>query len=118
MQLTVVHEVGKEVVEVNQDEPLVIDSRDVAEMVGKRHDNVIQDIRKIISHLEGNLKIQDTYFMEHEYTDTQGKKRLCYLLTKKGCELFSTRMTGAKGTQFAVAYVEKFNEMKLSSDYV
>lgn len=31
---------------------------------------------------------------------------------KKGCKLFSTRMTGAKGTQFAVTYIEKFNEME------
>lgn len=35
-----------------------------------------------------------------------------YTITKKGCELFATRMTGAKGTQFAVTYIEKFNEME------
>ena len=32
--------------------------------------------------------------------------------TEKGRELFSTRMTGAKGTQFAVAYIEHFNKNK------
>src|SRR5699024_7415957 len=38
--------------------------------------------------------------------------RPSYLLTKKGCELYSTRMTGEKGTKFAVAYIERFNEME------
>ena len=44
-------------IETNGNEPLVIDSCEVAEMVGKRHDNVIQDIRKIIEHLSNGSKI-------------------------------------------------------------
>lgn len=97
-----------------QDEPLVIDSRDVAEMVGRTHDNVLKDIRRIIEHLVGDVKSHDTskYFIESTYISNQNKKYDCYLLTKKGCELFSTRMTGAKGTQFAVTYIERFNEME------
>lgn len=86
----------------------MIDSRDVAEMVGKDHNNILKDIRRIIEHLGGEVKSYFTYFIESEYTDVQGKQRLCYLLTKKGCELFATRMTGAKGTQFTVTYIEKF----------
>lgn len=34
------------------------------------------------------------------------------MLTKKGCELYATRMTGEKGTKFALAYIERFNEME------
>ena len=51
-------------------------------------------------------------FIESTYEDASGRELLCYLLTKKGCELYSTRMTGAKGTQFALAYIERFNEME------
>lgn len=76
-------------------------------MIGRPHNDVLKDIRRVIDYLGGKGKISFTYFVENEYTDVQNKKRLCYLLTKKGCELFSTRMTGAKGTQFAVAYIEK-----------
>ena len=90
-------------------------SLEVAEMVGKDHSKVIRDIRNITSHLNeaknGLVKIED-YFTEDTYQDNKGESRPCYRLTKKGCELFSTRMTGAKGTQFAVAYIERFNQME------
>lgn len=91
----------------------VIDSRNVAEMVGREYKNVIRDIRTIIGHLGGELNFELVkYFSESTYVDSKGESRKCYLLTKKGCELFSTRMTGAKGTKFAVAYIERFNEME------
>lgn len=86
-------------------------SLEVAEMVERNHFDVIRDIRKTIEHL-GESKIAESYFIESTYTNKQNKKMPCYLLTKKGCELYSTRMTGAKGTQFAVAYIERFNEME------
>lgn len=86
-------------------------SLEVAEMVGRRHDQVIRDIRKIIEQLADHKSVA-SYFTEDIYKDSTGRELPCYRLTKKGCELFSTRMTGAKGTQFAVAYIERFNQME------
>lgn len=98
-------------------------SLEVSEMVGKNHADVMRDIRRIIEHL-GQSKIAESsklfesksslgeYFAEDVYINAQNKELPCYRLTKKGCELFSTRMTGAKGTQFAVAYIERFNQME------
>ena len=87
-------------------------SLEVAEMVGKNHKEVLRDIRRIIEQLgERNFALVN-YFTEDSYKDNKGENRPCYRLTKKGCELFSTRMTGSKGTQFAVAYIERFNEME------
>lgn len=87
-------------------------SLEVAEMVGKNHKEVLRDIRRIIEQLgERNFALVN-YFTEDAYKDNKGENRPCYRLTKKGCELFSTRMTGSKGTQFAVAYIERFNEME------
>lgn len=97
---------------VKHDEQLVIDSRDIAEMVGRSHGNVVRDIRTIVDHLGGQLKNDSSYFIETSYVNSQNKLMPCYNLTKKGCELFATRMTGAKGTQFAVTYFEKFNQME------
>lgn len=88
-----------------------ITSIEVAEMVGKTHDNVLKDIRRVIEQL-GAVKSYESYFIESTYTNTQNKEFPCYLLTKKGCDLFATRMTGAKGTQFAVAYIDRFTEME------
>ncbi|WP_036120715.1 Rha family transcriptional regulator [Lysinibacillus sphaericus] len=91
--------------------PRNISSLEVAEMVERNHPDVMRDIRKIRTHL-GESKIAETYFIESTYTDIQNKQQPCFLLSKKGCELYGTRMTGEKGTQFAVQYIERFNEME------
>lgn len=87
-------------------------SLEVAEMVERRHDQVLRDIKTIIEHLGDDHKIVGNYFIESTYQDNLNRQKPCFNLTKKGCELYSTRMTGAKGTQFAVAYIERFNEME------
>jgi len=88
-----------------------ITSNEVAEMVGRDHNEVLKDVRRISGQLgEGNLP--QSYFIESTYTNAQNREMPNYLLTKKGCELYSTRMTGEKGTQFAVAYIERFNKME------
>lgn len=76
---------------------LTLDSRDVAEMVGRNHHDVIRDIRKIIDHLGDERKIAfiSNYFIETTYIDGANRQKPCFNLTKKGCELFATRMTGA-----------------------
>lgn len=89
-----------------------ITSLEVAEMVGRRHDQVLRDITKIKEHLTDHKSVASELFIDSTYEDTSGRELPCYLLTKRGCELYSTRMTGAKGTQFALAYIERFNEME------
>lgn len=87
-------------------------SLEVAEMVERDHPKVMRDIRNIIEHLGGESKIGQSYFIESSYTNSQNKTQPCYQLTKKGCELYATRMTGEKGTRFAMTYIERFNEME------
>lgn len=89
-----------------------INSVEVAGMVGRDHKEVLRDIRNIISQLAGSKIALGDYFTETTYLDANKQERPCYDCTKKGCELYSTRMTGAKGTQFAVAYIERFNQME------
>lgn len=96
---------------VNETAARSLNSMEVAEMVERNHFDVMRDIRKIISHL-GESKIAESYFVESAYTNSQNKEQPCFLLTKKGCELYATRMTGAKGTNFALKYIERFNEME------
>ncbi|WP_438840321.1 ORF6C domain-containing protein [Enterococcus sp. AZ050] len=89
-----------------------INSREVAKMVERDHSKVIRDIRGLIEHLTKAKIGLSNYFVESTYEDSTGRKLPCFEFTKKGCELYSTRMTGAKGTQFAVAYIERFNQME------
>ncbi|HAU33151.1 MAG TPA: hypothetical protein DCW76_02075 [Lysinibacillus sp.] len=87
-------------------------SLEVAEMVGRRHDQVLRDIKTIIEHFGDDHKSVGNYFIKETYQDNLNRTKPCYLLTKKGCELYGTRMTGEKGTQFAVKYIERFNAME------
>lgn len=99
--------------------PRNISSLEVAEMVGRDHNEVLKDLRRISTQL-GEGILPQTYFIESSYTNTQNKELPSFLLTKKGCELYGTRMTGEKGTQFAIKYIDRFNEMEqqLPSDPV
>lgn len=72
-----------------------LDSREVAVMVGRTHDNVLKDIRNIIKQI-GGVKNHESYFVESTYVNTQNKELPCYELTKIGCELYGTRMSGTK----------------------
>ena len=89
-----------------------INSVEVAGMVGRDHKEVLRDIRNISNQLGESKIALSNYFIESTYINSQNKEQPCFDCTKKGCELYSTRMTGAKGTQFAVAYIERFNQME------
>lgn len=91
----------------------VTESREVAEMIGKRHDHLIRDIRNYIDIIltAPNLGALD-FFIESSYKDSKGETRQCYLLTKQGCEMVANKMTGEKGILFTAEYVQAFNKME------
>lgn len=94
---------------VNNQEAM--DSRDVAKMIGKRHTDLIRDIRRYISVLEPDAKLRPAeFFIESTYLDQNKQERPCYLLTKQGCEFVANKLTGKKGTIFTATYVGLFNE--------
>ena len=89
-----------------------IDSREVAEMIGKQHKNLLADIRVYVKEL-GELKIQPTdFFIENTYRTEQNKILPCYRVTKKGCELIANKLTGIKGTEFTAKYIDRFHSME------
>ena len=62
----------------------VIDSRDVAKMIGKSHAHLMRDIHDYINVLEPNPKLDSAqFFIESSYIDPNNQERPCYLLTKK-----------------------------------
>lgn len=95
--------------QVNDQE--VMDSRDVAKMIGKRHRDLMRDIRRYISDMATSAKLRALdFFIESTYKDAKGETRECYLLTKQGCEFVANKLTGKKGTIFTATYVSLFNE--------
>ena len=91
----------------------VTDSREVAKMVGKRHDHLIRDIQGYIKVLDQNPNLGTAnFFIEDTYKNDNNQSYPCYLLTKQGCEMVANKMTGKKGVLFTATYVEAFNKME------
>ena len=106
--LTITTNEGKEI--------YVIDSREVAEMMGKTHSKLLRDIEGDKSHVgiigvltKAQMGLSE-YFIEDTYKDKSGKENKCYQCTKMGCEILANKMTGEKGILFTAKYVERFNE--------
>lgn len=96
----------------NQNGKLVTDSREVAEVVGKRHTDLLRSIDSYKGILL-NAKMRSVdFFIESTYKDSTGRELPCYLLTKKGCDMVANKMTGEKGVLFTATYVTKFDEME------
>lgn len=89
----------------------VMDSRDVAKMIGKAHAHLMRDISRYINDMEHDPKLDSAqFFIESSYIDPNKRERPCYLLTKQGCEFVSNKLTGKKGTIFTATYVGLFNQ--------
>ncbi|EGT4599380.1 Rha family transcriptional regulator [Clostridioides difficile] len=98
---------------IKRNNQFLVESREVAELIEKKHDNLLRDIRGYKKILEdsSNLRSRD-FFIESTYINTQNKIQPCYLLTKKGCDMVANKMTGEKGIIFTAIYVTKFEEME------
>ena len=105
----------KELLVFNSNGKNVVDSRDVAEMIGKSHAHLMRDIsgyaQILCNSTESNFGLSD-FFIPHTYKDSTGRTLPCYLLTKKGCDMVANKMTGEKGVLFTAAYVTAFVRMR------
>lgn len=94
-----------------------LDSREVAEMIGKEHHKLLRTIKTYIKYLiESNFGVNE-FFKESTYKDSIGRQLPNYQITRKGCELIANKMTGKKGVQFTACYINRFHNMeKLLND--
>ncbi|WP_205739227.1 Rha family transcriptional regulator [Halocella sp. SP3-1] len=93
-------------------EKLTLDSREDAKMVGKRHSDLLRDIRNYSEYLNESKIALVNFFIVSRYTDGKGEARSNYQVTKKGCEFIAHKLTGQKGTEFTATYINKFHEME------
>lgn len=97
---------------VERNGKLLVDSREVAEMIDKEHKHLLRDIRSYLEILgKSNFGLAE-FFIESYYNDKQGKPRPHFFLTRKGCDMVANKLTGEKGVLFTAAYVSKFEEME------
>ncbi len=90
----------------------VIDSRDVAQMVGRNHNELLKSIRTYAQYLREGEIAQSDFFIESIYLNAQNHEMPNFLITKKGCDMIANKTTGKKGVLFTAAYVSAFEEMR------
>ncbi|NIZ47790.1 Rha family transcriptional regulator (plasmid) [Entomospira nematocerorum] len=87
-------------------------SRNVAEVFGKEHKNVLRDIEELLPNLDNEFRSLN--FELSEYTSGEGNFQKVYreyLLTKDGFTLLAMGFTGKRALQFKVAYIQAFNQL-------
>lgn len=89
-----------------------ISSREVAEMMEVRHNNLIRKIDKINTTLLNSKLSTVKYWIESTFKDNSGKSNREYLISKEGCEFLAHKSTGEKGILFTHRYMERFKEME------
>ena len=93
-------------------EVATINSKEVAEMMETRHDNLMRKIEGINKDFnQHKIEVVD-YWLESSYVDKKGEERKCYEVTKMGCEFLAHKSTGSKGNIFTAKYMQRFNEME------
>ena len=91
---------------------LVLDSREVAKMLGKNHADLLRDIARNVEYLiESKIAFND-FFQETQYKDKINRTNKKYDITKKGCEFLAHKLTGKKGAIFTATYINEFHKME------
>ena len=97
---------------IRQNGSAYIDSREVADLIGKPHNDLMKAIRKYSEYLTaGKISLSD-FFINSTYFDSTGRELPCFLLSKMGCEMVANKLTGEKGVLFTAAYVKRFNDLE------
>lgn len=79
----------------NQD---VLDSRDVAKMVGKSHAHLMRDIYRYINDMEMDPKLDSSkFFIESSYVDSMHRKNLATCSPNKDASSLPISCQVAKG---------------------
>lgn len=96
---------------VMKNKKAVTTSLKIADIFGKRHNNVLRSI-------EGLLKNEQTrkMFAKSMYTHEQNKQEYSmYYMNRDGFSLLAMGFTGKEATQFKIKLIEEFNRME---DYI
>lgn len=95
-----------------RNDQVVTSSRNVARDFGKRHDNVLKEIDRLIND-NGVTQNIGTLFYQTTYIHEQNKQEYRqYLMNRDGFTLLVMGFTGKRAMQFKMKYIQAFNEME------
>lgn len=95
---------------INGKEVLAVTSLQVAAHFGKKHKDVLRDIRVTIEKC--SQEFNERNFAPVEYTDAKGEKRPMYLLSKDGFMMVAMAYITPEAMRIKEAYIARFNEME------
>jgi len=101
-----------EIIISNHNGEPVASSLEVAKHFDKEHKNVIRDIENLLKLMSSNLSPLQNVFFETIYTDSRGRKKKCYEMTKDGFMLLAMGFSGQKALAWKLKYIQAFNEME------
>ena len=82
-------------------------SKNVADVFGKDHRNILRDIKR----LDCSEEFRKLNFELSSYTSPQNKVLPCVEMTKDGFAFLCMGFTGKKAARFKEAYIAEFNRM-------
>ena len=94
-----------------RNEEAMTDSLKVAEMFGKRHDNILQQIDRLAETLL-NFKERQNLFIETRRKADDGQFHRMYLMNRDGFSLLVMGFTGKKALEWKLKYISAFNTME------
>lgn len=90
------------------DQNITMSSREIADLTGKRHDNVIRDVRNMLTEL--NL---DHLSFEGVYIDAKGEDRKCYNLDKD----LTLCLVSGYNVQLRMAIIKRWQELEEANQF-
>lgn len=97
-----------EILKFGREERAACTSLDIAETFGKRHDNVLKDIRELGCSKEFYL----LNFEEINYLDARNRAQPAIAMTRDGFTILVMGYTGDLAMKFKEAYIRQFNAME------
>ena len=93
---------------INREGVLVVSSIEVAEHYGKRHDNVMKAINKLVSTNDECKKM----FISGDYVNDRGREYPCFYMTRDGFSILTMGFTGKEAVAWKLKYIAAFNVME------
>lgn len=100
-----------------EDEQVFTTSLKIAEHFGKRHDNVMRQIKELIEQISlSNFGQSNEFsllnFEESEFKNARGKTYPMYKMTEEGFALLAMGFTGQKALEWKIKFLNAFREME------
>lgn len=93
---------------IMHDQQAVTTSLKVAEIFEKKHQHVMESIRKLTVENSTVRKM----FVEDSYLNSRNQQQPMYYMNRDGFTLLAMGFTGSKAMKFKLKYIEAFNKME------